>query len=124
LKKESLSTGYIAFGLLIFVVIIGVSGYLLMGFTFTEAFFMTIITIATVGFKAVHELEPHGMWITAIHIIFSFVFLLCTTTFGRYLIDGVFKNYYKDNKVKRKSRNYSNHVVICGYGSNGMSGSK
>jgi voltage-gated potassium channel len=121
LKKESLSTGYIAFGLLIFVVIIGVSGYLLMGFTFTEAFFMTIITIATVGFKEVHELEPHGMWFTAILIIFSFgIFAYAATTFGRYLIDGVFKNYYKDNKVKKKIEKLSNHVVICGYGRNGF----
>jgi len=119
-KKEGISTGYIAFGLLIFIIIIGVSGYMLLDFTFTEAVFMTVITIATVGFKEVHELDQQGMWFTAILIIFSFgIFAYAATTFGRYLIDGVFKNYYKDNKVKRKIEKLKNHVVICGYGRNG-----
>ena len=103
------------------MVVVGVTGYIILGYTFTEAFFMTIITIATVGFKEVHQLEPEGMWFTSILIIFSFgIFAYAATTFGRYLIDGVFKNYYKDSKVKKKIEKLSNHVVICGYGRNGF----
>lgn len=106
--------------LLLVIVAIGVIGYSIMGFTFTEAFFMTIITIATVGFKEVRELEPEGMWFTAMLIIFSFgIFAYAATTFGRYLIDGVFTNYYRDNKLRRKIEKLRNHVVICGYGRNG-----
>jgi len=95
-----------------------------MGFTFTEAFFMTIITIATVGFKEVHELDEQGMWFTAILIIFSFgIFAYVATTFGHYLIDGIFSNYYRDRSVKRKISKLKNHVVICGYGRNGKQAS-
>ncbi len=94
---------------------------MLLDFTFTEAFFMTVITIATVGFKEVHELDSQGMWFTALIIIFSFgIFAYVATAFGRYLIDGVFSNYYRDNKVKRKIDKLSGHVVICGYGRNGQ----
>lgn len=91
-----------------------------MGFTFTEAFFMTIITIATVGFKEVHNLDSTGMWFTSLLIIFSFgIFAYAATTFGRYLIDGIFSNYYRDRNVKRKIDRLKNHVIICGYGRNG-----
>lgn len=119
-RRDSLNTGYVAFGLLFLVVVIGLLGYMALGFTLTEAFFMTIITIATVGFKEVHELDPTGMWFTSLLIIFSFgIFAYAATTFGRYLIDGIFSNYYKDRNVKRKIDRLKNHVIICGYGRNG-----
>ena len=119
-RNKKINTAYIALTLLLVIIIIGISGYSLLGFTFTEAFFMTVITIATVGFKEVHELEPNGMWFTALLIIFSFgIFAYAATTFGRYIIDGVFSNYYRDNKVKRKIDKLKGHVIICGYGRNG-----
>jgi voltage-gated potassium channel len=119
-KKDKLSTGFIAFGLLLMILVVGVLGYLVLGYTFTEAFFMTIITIATVGFKEVHDLDATGMWFTALLIIFSFgIFAYAATTFGRYLIDGIFTNYYRDRNVKRKIDKLKNHVIICGYGRNG-----
>lgn len=81
---------------------------------------MTIITIATVGFNEVHELDQSGMWFTSVLIIFSFgIFAYAATTFGRYLIDGVFTNYYRDNKLKRKIDKLKDHIVVCGYGRNG-----
>jgi len=53
-------------------------------------------------------------------IIFSFgIFAYAVTTFTRYIIDGIFRNYYKDNKVKKRIRKLKNHVIICGYGRNG-----
>jgi voltage-gated potassium channel len=119
-RNNKQSTGIIAFSLLAFIIIVGVSGYSILGFTFTEAFFMTIITIATVGFKEVHDLDPAGMWFTSVLIIVSFgIFAYVATTFGRYLIDGIFSNYYRDRNVKRKINKLKDHVVICGFGRNG-----
>ena len=119
-RRDNLNTGYFAFGLLLLIIVIGVLGYIILGFTFTEAFFMTIITIATVGFKEVHNLDSTGMWFTSLLIIFSFgIFAYAATTFGRYLIDGIFSNYYRDRNVKRKIDRLKNHVIICGYGRNG-----
>ncbi|HYW95402.1 MAG TPA: potassium channel protein [Bacteroidales bacterium] len=119
-RDTNLNTGYIAFALLVFIVLIGITGYSIMGYSFTEAFFMTVITIATVGFKEVKELDPEGMWFTAFLIIFSFgIFAYAATTFTRYVIDGVFRNYYRDNKVKRQIEKLRDHVIICGYGRNG-----
>ncbi len=39
------------------------------------------------------------------------------------MVDGVFRNYYKDNKVKNKIEKLENHVILCGYGRNGKQAS-
>lgn len=107
--------------LLVTIVFIGVVGYMaLENFTFTEALFMTVITISTVGFEEVHQLDDPGMIFTSVLIIFSFgIFIYVVTSFTRFLIEGVFRNYYKDNKVKKRVQRLSDHVIVCGFGRNG-----
>lgn len=107
--------------LLICVISIGVIGFIVIeDFSIVESFFMTIITIATVGFQEVRPLSETGRIFTAFLIIFSFgIFAYAVTTLTRYIIDGVFRNYYKDNKVKKRIKKLSDHVIICGYGRNG-----
>lgn len=120
LKNKNLTPVIVAIGMLILVIIIGVTGYKILGFTIVEAFYQTIITIATVGFKEVHELNNNGMIFTAFLIIFSFgIFAYAVSTLTRYIVEGVYRNTLKDNKVKRKIDHISGHVVICGYGRNG-----
>ena len=119
-RNNSLTPAYLSFGLLFMIVLIGITGYKILGFTLVEAFYQTIITIATVGFKEVHELSSAGMIFTAFLIIISIgIFAYAVSTFTRYIIEGVYRNYYKDNIVKRKIDRLSGHVIICGYGRNG-----
>ncbi len=120
MNRHNLRSAYLAFGLLFTVIVIGVIGYYIMGFSLTEAIYQTIITVATVGFEEVHPLSPGGMWFTSFLVVFSFgIFAYAVSTFTRYLVEGVFRNTIKDNKVKRKIQKLTGHVVICGYGRNG-----
>ena len=122
LGKENFKSIYVSFGLLILIVLSGVIGYILIeGFTFSEAFFMTIITISTVGFREVHPLSELGQFFTAFLIVISFgIFAYAVTTLARYIVDGVLRNYIKDNKVRTKIEKLSNHVIVVGYGRNGQ----
>ncbi|HKL07189.1 MAG TPA: NAD-binding protein [Bacteroidales bacterium] len=121
LGKENFKSIYIAIGLLMLVFMLGTIGYMVIeDFTFSEAFFMTIITISTVGFREVRPLSELGQFFTAFLIIFSFgIFAYAVTTLTRYIVDGVFRNYLKDNKVKTKIEKLKNHVIVVGYGRNG-----
>ncbi len=121
MNRESIRSAYIALGLLFAIITIGVLGFMIIeGFTFTDAFFMTIITIATVGFREIHPLSQIGMYFTAFLIIFSFgIFAYAVTTFTRYMVDGAFRNLYKNNRVKRKIERLKDHVIVCGFGRNG-----
>jgi voltage-gated potassium channel len=107
--------------LLILVIIIGIFGFMVIEqLSFIESFFMTIITISTVGFQEVQPLSDIGRIFTAFLIIFSLgIFAYFVTTITRYIVDGIFKNYYKDNKVKKRIVKLDNHVILCGYGRNG-----
>ncbi|NOQ23766.1 MAG: potassium channel protein [Bacteroidales bacterium] len=121
LGKENIRSMYVAITLLLLVVVIGTVGYVLIErFTISEAVFMTIITISTVGFREVHPLSGLGQFFTAFLIIISFgIFAYAVTTFTKYIVDGVLRNYLKDNKVKTKIEKLSNHVIVVGYGRNG-----
>ncbi|MEN8155395.1 MAG: potassium channel protein [Bacteroidota bacterium] len=120
MKNNSLKHAYLTFGLVVTIIVIGSTGYTMLGFTLSEAIYQTIITITTVGFNVVQPLDNAGMWFTSFLIIFSIgIFAYAVTTFTRYIVEGVFRNSYKDTKVKKKIDRESGHVVICGYGRNG-----
>jgi len=108
--KSEFKPAVYAIILLVIIVSIGILGFMMIeGFSFIESFFMTIITIATVGFQEVHPLSDVGRVFTAFLIIFSFgIFAYAVTTFTRYIVDGIFRNYYKDNKVKKRIRKLKN----------------
>jgi voltage-gated potassium channel len=112
---------YVALGLIVSIVTIGISGYIIIeGYSFLEAFYMTIITIATVGFQEVHPLGDSGKVFTAFLIITSFgTFAYAITAITKYVVEGEFNYYYKFYKVNNTINKLSNHVVICGYGRNG-----
>ncbi|MCD4834931.1 MAG: potassium channel protein [Bacteroidales bacterium] len=122
LGKENFRPVYMAIVLLMLIVIVGTTGYILIEkFTFTEAFFMTVITISTVGFQEVRPLSEFGQFFTAFLIVISFgIFAYAVTTLTRYIVDGVLRNYLKDNKVKTRIEKLNNHVIVVGYGRNGQ----
>jgi len=120
MKRNNLKHAYLTGALLLSVIIIGTIGYTLLGFTPSEAIYQTIITMATVGFEEVHQLDNRGMWFTSVLVVVSIgIFFYAVTSLTRYIVEGVFMNTYKDNKVKRKIEKISDHVIICGYGRNG-----
>ena len=120
MKDNNLRHAYYTMGLLLTVLMIGSFGYMMLGFSFPEAIYQTIITIATVGFEEVHPLDNTGMWFTSVLVIFSIgIFAYAVTTLTRFIVEGVFRNTFKDTKVKRKIDKLTDHVVICGYGRNG-----
>ena len=107
---------------LVFVVVaIGVIGYMLIeGYNPIDALYMTVITIATVGFREVSVLSDTGKLFTILLILISFGILgYVVTMVTRFVVDGVFTHYYKDNKVKKRIEKLKDHVIICGFGRNG-----
>ena len=62
----------LSLGLMILVFIGGTLGYTLVeGWTTFQSFYMTVITVATVGFQEVETMSPGGRWFTVGLIIFG-----------------------------------------------------
>ncbi len=112
---------YIALLLLLTIMLVGVTGFMFIeGYTITEAIYMTVITVSTVGFNEVRPLSPEGRMFTAILIIFSFsTFVYALTSISNYILDGEYKIYFKDLRINKTVSKLSKHTIICGYGRNG-----
>jgi voltage-gated potassium channel len=81
---------------------------------------MTIITMATVGFKEVGPLGDTGKIFTMGLIITSLsVLAYVSTNLARFIFDGELANFIKTYRVDKKIAKLKNHVIIVGYGRNG-----
>lgn len=120
-SKIGVSNAVLGIGLLFLVITIGITGFTIIeGYKLSDAFYMTVITISTVGFREVHSLSDPGKIFVAFYIIFSLgIFAYVITSFTRFIFEGVFRNYFKDNKVKKRIEKLKGHVIVCGYGRNG-----
>lgn len=103
------------------IILIGIVGFMLIEkFNLLEAFYMTIITVATVGFQEVHPLSAAGRLFTSFLIITSFgTFAYAITSLSQYVLNGEFQLYFKNYRVNTVIQKLENHIIICGYGRNG-----
>lgn len=112
----------LALFLMLLVLTFGIVGYKsLSDFTWIEAIYMTIITVTTVGFSEVRPLDPSAKIFTVFLIVTSvFIFGFALSVITEYLLERNSLKILKKKKVKKRIDNLSNHIVVCGYGRNGM----
>ncbi len=82
---------------------------------------MTTITVSTVGFSEVGAMDTTDRIFTVILIIAS-VFILGYTisVISEYLLGRNNLQLLKKRRVKNKIDQLTNHVIVCGFGRNGM----
>ena len=111
-RKSSKFLGYFAI-----LITVGTLGFYVIGgdgWSLIDSFYMTIITLTTVGFGEVHPLDNLGRLWTSFVIIFGVSgFLYMISEFGAELIEF---RVYQENQKKRNIRKMKNHYIICGYG--------
>ncbi|MBU0487346.1 MAG: NAD-binding protein [Bacteroidetes bacterium] len=111
----------IAISSLFAIVIIGVGGYsMIEKMDFLNSLYMTVITIATVGFREVGELSDGGKIFTIILIIVSLgIFAYSLSVISTHFIEGRLAYFLSGKSKKTKQKRMENHVIVCGYGRNG-----
>lgn len=107
--------------ILLSVWVIGTIGYIIIDdYSLFDAFYMTVITVATVGYGEVAPLSHAGKLFTAFLIITSFgTFAYAVSSITKFVIDGEFNEFFKNRKLNATIDKISDHVIICGYGRNG-----
>ena len=100
------------------VVIAGSAGYMLIeGWSCLDSLYMTIITIASVGYKEIHDLSPNGRIFTIILIISgvgSVTYAL--TTIAKIVVEGEIQEIFGRKRLEKKIKELKNHYIVCGYG--------
>ncbi|MEI7594378.1 MAG: NAD-binding protein [Bacteroidota bacterium] len=113
--------GLVAFLLMLFLPLIGTIGYMtLEGYRLLDALYMTIITLATVGFREIQPLSDAGKVFTILLIIssigtYTYAISVITSQFLEGKINNIFRHYRTKSNVKRMK----NHVIVVGFGRNG-----
>ncbi len=107
--------------LLAIVGITGTVGYMLIeDMSVLNSLYMTVITIATVGFKEIHPLSDAGKIFTIFLILTSMgTFLYAVSVITTSIVEGEFRNYFMDFRANSEIKKMKNHVIVCGYGRNG-----
>jgi len=113
---------YLALALMLMVLIFGVFGYrLIADYSWIDAFYMTIITVTTVGFSEVRPMGPEGKIFTVVLIITSvFILGFAISVITEYILSRNSVELLKKKKMKNIIKGLNNHVIICGFGRNGM----
>lgn len=108
-------------GLFAALLLTGIAGYMVIeDYSFFDAFYMTVITVGTVGYMEVQPLSAAGRIFTSLIILINIgAFTFFVTYLTRYLLDGEFIRTYKQMKMDNAILQLRNHVIVCGFGRNG-----
>ncbi len=104
------------------VLLFGILGYRYVSdYSWIDAFYMTIITITTVGFSEVRPMDIEGKIFTVILIVSSvFIFAFGLSVITEYILSRNSLQILKKKKVRNTIKSLKDHVLVCGFGRNGM----
>ncbi len=112
---------YLAFVLLVTVLIIGVLGFrFFSNYSWVDALYMTVITVSTVGFGEVAPLDQASKLFTVFMIITSVViFAYSVSVITEYIFSKTNSEEFKRKKTQKMIDKLEQHIIIVGYGRNG-----
>jgi voltage-gated potassium channel len=104
--------------LLLVVTVYGTGGYMLVEhWNLLDSFFMTLITISTVGYEEVHPLDAGGRLFSVTLIVGGVgTMLYAFGVFAEALTSGYFVIYGRRRRLDTRINALKNHFIICGYG--------
>ena len=104
--------------LLISIVAGGTIGYMLIeGWSAWDAFYMTVITVTTVGYKEVHDLSWAGQAFTILIIVSGVgAALYSFTLLAAVVVEGGLPKRFQRRRAARMLETIKDHFIICGYG--------
>lgn len=110
--------GRLAILLLLIVLAGGTAGYILIeGWEPWDAFYMTVTTVTTVGFREIHELSRAGEAFTVVLVLGGVATVLYTFSLVMaLLVEGTFHHRVQHRRLNRMLDNLTDHFIVCGYG--------
>jgi voltage-gated potassium channel len=103
---------------LLIILFCGTSGYMFLeGTNLTDALYMTVISITTVGFSEVIPLSPAGKYFTIL-LIFGGVgfFLYMVSLITEAMMEGGLYTFLGRRLMEKKMDVMQDHFIVCGFG--------
>jgi voltage-gated potassium channel len=108
----------IVVSLILFVLAAGTLGFtFLEGFPPFDAFYMTLTTITTVGYREIHDLSRTGRIFNSFVIAFGVsTIFFAIGAMTQTVIEVEFGEYFGKRRVKRMIDKLEKHYIVCGFG--------
>ncbi len=109
-------------GILAVILAIGTAGYRLIGgekYSLLDCFYMTFITIATIGYGEIVDLSEHpGGRVFTMFIAFAGIAVMTylTSTVTAFLIEGKINEALGRRRMQKDIHRLKDHYIICGIG--------
>lgn len=100
------------------LILIGTCGYMIIErWPFADAIYMTIITLATVGYGEVHQVSGVGRVFTIFLIVAGVgYFMYVVGLLVQFLVEDRIRVILGRRKLDKQIARLKNHYIICGYG--------
>ena len=107
-----------ALGLMILVVLLGTFGYRLIEHVpWFDAYYMSLVTLSTVGFGEVITLSHQGRIFTSFLILFNIgFFAYAISTVTSIFADSDIHAFFSDLKMMNRIKQLHHHTIVCGFG--------
>src|SRR5215207_9037357 len=108
-------TAFLALGA---ILVLGVLGYMLfVGWSFMDALYMTAITVTTVGYEEVHEVDTTGrLWTMALLITGVGTLFYAAVSSVELAVEGAVGGYFERRRMKAELSKLNGHYILCGFG--------
>ncbi|MBN1929525.1 MAG: NAD-binding protein [Chlorobiaceae bacterium] len=102
----------------VLLIISGTVGYMyLEHMSLLDSLYMTVITVATVGFSEVRPMDDVGKIFTMILIVSGTgIFFFTLTNVAVFFVSGEWKEHWEQQRNERMLRKLNDHFIVCGYG--------
>lgn len=108
---------YIAVGIALTLVMGTVGFTVIEGYPLFDAFYMTLITITTVGYAEIHPLSHVGRIFNSFLIFFGVtIMFFAIGAMTQTLIELELGAYFGKRRTRRMIQKLDQHFIICGYG--------
>src|SRR3712207_1279214 len=100
------------------ITVAGVLGYMVFeGWSFTEALYMTVITLTTVGYREVRPLDATGqLWTMVLLIAGVGTLFYAAVSSVELMVEGAIRGYFGRRRMEAAINKLQGHCILCGYG--------
>jgi len=111
---------YVAVIMFAVVFLVGVGGFKVFGgkgWSFFDSVYMTVITVATIGYSEVHDLSANlpARVFAVVYILISLgTIAFAVTSITAFIVEGELKNILGRRKMEKEIAKLRDHYIVCG----------